>query len=255
MSSSARNFLIKERGATLSEQVIKLLEDRDHCRLRKGMYIPNVNYSVYELVDNAVDQYIAGYGDTINVTIESDGALTVQDFGQGLPVKQSPDVPEMSQAELALSRLQAGGKFEQNGIKSAGLNGVGASCINFLSDYFYVRISKGDKHYGLDFEKGLVVNKLYEADDVTEYYPNGETGTIISLLPDPEIWNEEEIVFDINAIQLRLKQLTYLNPGLTINFIVEDYNGFNINESYIAPEGVKTYVGELIGKKSMLSIV
>lgn len=105
----------------MSEQVIKLLEDRDHCRLRKGMYIPNVNYSVYELVDNAVDQYIAGYGDTINVTIESDGALTVQDFGQGLPVKQSPDVPEMSQAELALSRLQAGGKFEQNGIKSAGL--------------------------------------------------------------------------------------------------------------------------------------
>ena len=105
----------------MSEQVIKLLEDRDHCRLRKGMYIPNVNYSVYELVDNAVDQYIAGYGNIINVTIETDGALTVQDFGQGLPVKPSPDVPEMSQAELALSRLQAGGKFEQNGIKSAGL--------------------------------------------------------------------------------------------------------------------------------------
>ena len=236
----------------MSEQVIKLLEDRDHCRLRKGMYIPNVNYSVYELVDNAVDQYIAGYGNIINVTIEEDGALTVQDYGQGLPIKQSPDVPEMSQAELALSRLQAGGKFEQNGIKSAGLNGVGASCINFLSDYFYVRISKGDKHYGLDFEKGLVVNKLYEADDVAEYYPNGETGTIISLIPDPEIWNEEEIVFDIKAIQLRLKQLTYLNPGLTINFIVDNYNGFNIDESYLAPEGVKTYVGELIGNKSML---
>jgi DNA gyrase/topoisomerase IV subunit B len=85
------------------------------------MYIPNVNYSVYELVDNSVDQYIAGNGDTINIWINSEGVLTVQDFGAGMPIGESQDVPGMSQAELAFSRLQAGGKFEDNGIKSAGL--------------------------------------------------------------------------------------------------------------------------------------
>lgn len=103
------------------EQVVRLLEDRDHCRLRPGMYIPNVNYSVYELVDNAVDQYMIGNGDTINVLIDEDGSLMVQDFGAGLPIGESPDIPGMSQAELALSRLKAGSKFEDNGIKSAGL--------------------------------------------------------------------------------------------------------------------------------------
>ena len=86
-----------------NEQVIRLLEDRDHVRLRPGMYIPDINYSVYELVDNAVDQYMIGNGETINVVIDEDGSLMVQDFGAGLPIGDSPDMPGMSQAELALS--------------------------------------------------------------------------------------------------------------------------------------------------------
>ena len=197
-----------------NEQVIRLLEDRDHCRLRPGMYIPNINYSVYELVDNAVDQYMIGNGNTINVIIDEDGSLMVQDFGAGLPIGPSKDIPEMSQAELALSRLQAGGKFDNNGIKSAGLNGVGASCINFLSEYFYVRISKQGKLYGLDFEQGLIVNQLYELEDEDDEYP--DNGTLIMLRPDNEIWAEIGDTFDIPAIKKRLKQLAYLNPGLTI---------------------------------------
>ena len=233
-----------------NEQVIRLLEDRDHCRLRPGMYIPNINYSVYELVDNAVDQYMIGNGDTINVFIESDGSLMVQDFGAGLPIGPSKDIPEMSQAELALSRLQAGGKFEDNGIKSAGLNGVGASCINFLSEYFYTRISKQGKLYGLDFEQGLVVNQLYEMEDIDNEYP--ENGTLIMLRPDDEIWAEIGNTFDIPAIKKRLKQLTYLNPGLTINFQVEDYNGYNIEETYYFEEGVKSYVEELTANKDLI---
>ncbi len=234
----------------MNEQEIRLLDDRDHCRLRKGMYLPNVNYFVYELVDNAVDQFMAGFGDTINVLIEADGSLMVQDFGQGMPIKESKDVPGMSQAELALSRLQAGGKFEDNGVKSSGLNGVGASCVNFLSEYFLVRISKQGKLYGLDFEKGIVSeNHLYEM-EMTDDYP--ENGTLLMTLPDPEIWLEEEIVYDINAIDRRLKQLAYLNPGLTINFQVDDYNGFNINESYNFPEGVKEYVEELTKAKDLI---
>ena len=233
-----------------NEQVIRLLEDRDHCRLRPGMYIPNINYSVYELVDNAVDQYMIGNGDTINVLIDEDGSLMVQDFGAGLPIGPSQDIPEMSQAELALSRLQAGGKFEDNGIKSAGLNGVGASCINFLSEYFYTRISKQGKLYGLDFEQGLVVNQLYEMEDEDDEYP--ENGTLIMLKPDEEIWAEIGNTFDISAINRRLKQLAYLNPGLTINFQVNDYNGHNIEESYFFEEGVKSYVEELTENKDLI---
>ena len=98
----------------MKEQEIRLLSDRDHCRARKGVYIPNVNYSVYEIVDNAVDQFMLGYGDTIDVLIEEDGSVMVRDYGQGLPIAESKDVPGVSQAELALSRLKAGGKFEDN---------------------------------------------------------------------------------------------------------------------------------------------
>ena len=235
----------------MKEQEIRLLEDRDHCRLRRGMYIPNVNYFVYELVDNCVDQFMAGHGDTINVLIDEDGSLLVQDFGQGLPIAESKDMPEMSQAELALSRLQAGGKFEDNGVKSSGLNGVGASCINFLSEYFYVRISKQGSIYGLDFEQGIVTeDHLYEIDDVDNEFP--QNGTLIITKPDEEIWQGEEIIFDIKAIDTRLKQLTYLNPGLTINFEVNNYNNINIAVTYNYPEGVKSYVEELTANKAPL---
>lgn len=250
MSLNENNAVNTELTVEQKEQVVRLLEDREHCRLRPGMYIPDINYSVYELVDNAVDQYMMGNGDTINVLIDEDGSLMVQDFGAGLPVGESPDVPGMSQAELALSRLQAGTKFEDNGIKSAGLNGVGASCINFLSEYFYVRISKQGKKYGLDFEKGLITNPLYELEDTNNEYP--ENGTLIMLLPDSEIWESIGPNFDINAVNKRLKQLAYLNPGLTINFEVNNYNGINIEESYSFPDGVKSYVEEITSTKDLL---
>jgi DNA gyrase subunit B len=234
----------------MKEQEIRLLEDREHCRIRKGMYIPNVNYFVYELVDNCVDQFMAGYGDTINVLIDEDGSLMVQDFGQGMPIAESKDIKGMSQAELALSRLQAGGKFEDNGVKSSGLNGVGASCINFLSEYFLVRISKLGRLYGLDFSQGIVSeDHLYEM-EMTDEYP--ESGTLIMTIPDPEIWIGEEIIYDINAINSRLKQLAYLNPGLTINFQVNDYNGISKDETYNFPEGVKTYVEDLTANKELI---
>ena len=232
------------------EQEVRLKSDRDHCRLRPGMYIPNVDYSIYELVDNCVDQFMMGNGNVVNVLIESDGSGMVQDFGAGLPIKMSVDVPDMSQAELALSRLKAGTKFEDNTIKSAGLNGVGASCINFLSEYFCVRISKQGKLYGLDFEKGLTVNKLYEMEDEDDEYP--ENGTLIAFKPDAEIWENIGMDYNINAINQRLKQLAYLNPGLTINFQVDNYNGYNIEESYCFEEGVKAYVEELTENKNLI---
>ena len=235
----------------MKEQEIRLLSDRDHCRARKGVYIPNVNYSVYEIVDNAVDQFMLGYGDTIDVLIEEDGSVMVRDYGQGLPIAESKDVLGVSQAELALSRLKAGGKFEDNNaIKSIGVNGMGSSAINFLCEYFLTRISKQGKLYGLDFEQGIVTDDhLYEM-EMTDEYP--ENGTTILLKPDPEIWIGEELNFDINTINRRMKQLAYLNPGLTINFEVDNYNGFNISESYNYPNGIKDYINELTSNKELL---
>ena len=106
----------------MKEQEIRLLEDREHCRLRPGNYIPDINYSVYEILDNAVDQFMAGHGKEIDVLIDEDGSVMVVDRGLGLPIGDSQDMPGTSQAELALSRLKAGGKFDDDsGVKSAGL--------------------------------------------------------------------------------------------------------------------------------------
>ena len=233
------------------EQEIRLLNDRDHCRIRPGMYIPDINYSVYEIVDNAVDQFMAGFGDTIDVLIEEDGTIMVQDYGQGLPIGDSKDMPGTSQAELALSRLKAGGKFDDNSnVKSAGLNGVGSSAINFLSEYFSVRISKNKKLYGLDFVQGIVTDDhLYELEWTDEF---AENGTLIVLKPDNEIWEKIGPTLDIPVIHKRLKQLAYLNPGLTINFQVENYNNYEIAESYYFENGVGDYINELTNNKDLL---
>ena len=216
-----------------------------------GMYIPDINYSVYEIVDNAVDQFMAGFGDTIDVLIEEDGTIMVQDYGQGLPIGDSKDMPGVSQAELALSRLKAGGKFDDtSNVKSAGLNGVGSSAINFLSEYFSVRISKNKKLYGLDFVQGIVTDDhLYELEWTDEF---AENGTLIVLKPDDEIWSSIGSILDISTIHKRLKQLAYLNPGLTINFQVDNYNNYEISESYCFENGVGDYINELTNNKSLL---
>ena len=186
-----------------------------------GMYIPNKDYCVYELVDNGVDILINNENShlyetkLITLNIDTEGIVTVTDSAGALPIREAEDAPGCTVAELCVSRLKAGTKFEE-GVKSAGLNGVGSSAINFLSEYFYVRISKLGKLYGLDFEQGLVVNQLYEMEDEDNEYP--DNGTLIMLRPDDEIWQDIGNTLDIPAINKRLKQLAYLNPGLTINF-------------------------------------
>lgn len=236
------------------QQQIRQLSDRDHVRLRKGMYIPNINYCVYEIVDNSIDEFIAGYGNTIYLKIEPDRTIMVVDEGRGLPIDPSLDDPTKSQAELALGSLKAGGKFgledgEGYDVKTGGLNGVGSSAINFLSEYLSARIYKNGTEYGLDFIKGEVTNQLYEVGPVD---PEGQqTGTLIQLQPDVEIWQDDEDL-DLTAINDRMKQLTYLNPGLTIMVDI-NYDGKVIQETYCHPEGLKTYVEQLSIKRNLLT--
>ena len=172
----------KPVAKTVQADEIRLLEDRAHVRLRPGMYIPNKDYCVYELVDNSVDEFVNGFGSMVELSINEEGEITVKDNGRGLPVADSQDVPGMSQAELALSRLKAGSKFIGE-VRSAGLNGVGSSCINFLSEYFNVTIDQNGKQYYMTFKEGEIQDKLHEIGDSETH------GTLIVCKPDKTIWD------------------------------------------------------------------
>lgn len=240
--------LMMNRGDKLSKTNFKLMEDRDHVRLRPGMYIPNKDYCIYELVDNGVDILVNDKNShlyenkTIYVGIDEEGIVTVSDSAGALPTQESDEMPGYTIAELCMSRLKAGTKFE-DGVKSAGLNGVGASCINFLSEWFYVEIHNGKSVYGMNFKQGIIDKKL-----TVQGRCDGSTNTIIQCKPDPEIWHDKDD-FNIPAINNRLKQICYLNPELTIKVQIS-YNGYDIDEEYNYPEGVKSYVEELIENKS-----
>ena len=230
-----------------SNNRVKVLTDRDHVRLRPGMYIPNINYFVYELVDNSVDAYMEGYGDLILVNINEEGEVSVRDYGPGLPVIPSEQFPDILEGELCMGNLKAGTKFtKDNKRKSAGLNGVGASCINCLSKTFDVEVYKDNKLYTMSFEKGLATKHLSHEGSTKE-----PTGTLIKCIPDKEIWDKLDD-FNINQINSRMKQLAYLNPGLTIEVDI-DYKGHEVHEKYYFPEGIKTYVEELAQNKDELT--
>lgn len=236
----------------MSQPTARKLEDRDHVRLRKGMYIPSINYSIFEAIDNAVDEAAAGYGSDIWLTIYPDRTTTVLDNGRGLPIEPAIDEPDMSVAEMVLSNLKAGTKFgleDSEQAKTGGLNGVGISAINFLSEYLEAIIYKDGKKYGLRFEEGIVTEKLFEIGPIEEGEPT--TGTFIALKPDEEIWKDSDD-YDLVAINNRMKQLTYLNPGLSIHVNI-DYNGVKIEESHYNPEGLVAYLKDISGKSEMIT--
>lgn len=235
----------KVKKTVSSANNFKMLNDRDHVRLRKGVYIPNINYTVYELIDNGMDEHTRGYGNELELSINKDGVVRVRDYGRGLPIEQSEDEPDCTIGELCLSRLRAGTKFESSG-KTGGLNGLGSSAINFLCEYFKVWIIKEDgKNYYMEFEKGLIKEKMHEIDPIYD-----KSGTIIECLPDPEMWKDLDD-FNINEINNRMKQLCYLNPGVKITVDIE-YDNHNIHEIYDFPEGVKTYIEDLTVNSEMV---
>ena len=230
----------------------KLLDDREHVRLRSGMYIPNKDYCIYELIDNGVDILVNDNNSylyskkEITVKIDKEGIITVTDSAGALPTEESDEVPGCTIAELCMSRLKAGTKFEE-GVKSAGLNGVGASCINFLSEWFNVEIYKDGVVYSMAFKQGLITEKLHIADELQH---DDFRMTLVQCKPDPEIWNNKDD-FNIPSINSRMKQICYLNPELTIKVDIE-YGDYDIHEIYNYPEGVKAYVEELTVNKESI---
>ena len=224
---------------------IAVLEGLEAVRKRPGMYIGStsrkgLNHLIYEIVDNAVDEHLAGYCSEISVTLEKDGSCTVTDNGRGIPVDMhEKGVPA---ERLVFTTLHAGGKFDNSAYKtSGGLHGVGSSVVNALSTWMEVRISRdGFVHFDR-YETGNPVTEL-ENGMLPRLGRTRETGSSIRFLPDPEIF--EKTRFSATEVKSRLHETAYLNPSLTIHF--SDLRGETPEIlTYHEPEGIVGYIRDL----------
>ena len=230
---------------TYDASSISVLEGLEAVRKRPGMYIGSVsrkglNHLIYEIVDNSVDEHLAGVCDTIRVTLEADGSCTVEDNGRGIPVGMHKK--GVSAARVGFSTLHAGGKFDNAAYKtSGGLHGVGSSVVNALSTYMDVEISRDGYVHHDRYERGVptveLVNGLLPTIGKTK-----KTGTKINFLPDPEIF--EKTRFKEDEVKSRLHETAYLNPALTI--IYEDRRGEEVEHiEYHEPDGIIGFVKEM----------
>ena len=230
---------------TYDASSISVLEGLEAVRKRPGMYIGSVsrkglNHLIYEIVDNSVDEHLAGVCDTIRVTLEADGSCTVEDNGRGIPVGMHKK--GVSAARVVFSTLHAGGKFDNAAYKtSGGLHGVGSSVVNALSTYMDVEISRDGYVHHDRYERGVptveLINGLLPTIGKTK-----KTGTKINFLPDPEIF--EKTRFKEDEVKSRLHETAYLNPALTI--IYEDKRGEETEHiEYHEPDGIIGFVKEM----------
>ncbi len=230
---------------TYDASSISVLEGLEAVRVRPGMYIGStgrkgLNHLIYEIVDNSVDEHLAGFCSEISVILEADGSCTVRDNGRGIPVGMHEK--GMSAERLVFTTLHAGGKFDNAAYKtSGGLHGVGSSVVNALSQYMDVQISREGFVHHDHFERGIPTIEL-EDGLLPTIGRTKETGTCINFLPDDEIF--ENIVFSSNELKSRLHETAYLNPELTIYF--EDRRAGKEEEvTYHEPEGIVGFVREL----------
>lgn len=240
------------KKSTYSAENISVLEGLEAVRKRPGMYIGSVsrkglNHLIYEIVDNAVDEHLAGYCDFIHVTLEKDGSCTVDDNGRGIPVDMhAKGVPA---ERLVFTTLHAGGKFDDSVYKtSGGLHGVGSSVVNALSTYLDIKIRIGGQIHHDYYEQGIP--KMELVDGLLPVIGKCKnTGTCVNFLPDPEIF--EKTRFAAAEVKSRLHETAYLNPKLHILF--EDLRD-EVKESieYYEPDGIIGFVKELNKKTEVI---
>ena len=237
---------------TYDADSISVLEGLEAVRKRPGMYIGSVstkglNHLIYEIVDNAVDEHLAGFCTKIEVTLEKDGSATVVDNGRGIPVDMHQK--GVSAARLVFTTLHAGGKFDDSAYKtSGGLHGVGSSVVNALSVYMDVKISRDGYIHHDRYERGVPTVEL-EDGLLPKIGKTRKTGTEVNFLPDGEIF--EKTWFRAEEVKSRLHETAYLNPALTIVF--EDKRQDKAEKiTYHEPEGIIGYIQDLNQKKEAL---
>jgi DNA gyrase subunit B len=198
------------------EQNIQILEGLEAVRVRPGMYIGatdqrGLHHLITEVVDNSVDEVMAGYADTVKIIIHADSSVTIEDNGRGIPIEEHHQRPGLSTLEVVMTILHAGGKFGGGGYQiSSGLHGVGVSVVNALSEWCQVDVKRDGILYRQRYERGIAVTPLEEVDLIEE----DDSGTITSFLPDLEVMETRDYNFDILA--QRFREMAYLNRGMTI---------------------------------------
>jgi len=231
---------------------ITVLEGLEPVRKRPGMYIGStgpsgLHHLIRELVDNSVDEAMAGFCTRIDVTVLANGSCRVSDDGRGIPVDEHPQYPGQSAAEIVLTTLHAGGKFGGGGYKvSGGLHGVGVSIVNALSTELILEVDLNGNHYQMTFKNG---GKPQGKLKVTGPAPRGRTGTSITFTPDPSIFDDVE--FRAQTITERLQIMAFLNRGLEIRFI-DERAGRQSKETYKYNGGIVDYVRHLNNTKESL---
>ena len=236
-----------------SADSIQALEGMEHVRMRPSMYIGDVgvrglHHLVYEVVDNSIDEAMAGHCDRIDVIINEDNSITTKDNGRGIPVDLHKK-EGVSALEVVMTKIGAGGKFDKDSYKvSGGLHGVGVSCVNALSSHLKATVYRDGKIWEQEYERGKT---LYPVKSVGE---SSETGTIVTFIPDNTIFTQTT-EYSYETLANRMRELSYLNKGVTITLTDKrrkDEKGEFISETFHSDEGLKEFIKFLDGTREPL---
>ena len=244
---------MSEEKKQYSADSIQALEGMEHVRMRPSMYIGDVgvrglHHLVYEVVDNSIDEALAGHCNNITVTINQDNSITVEDDGRGIPV----DIHKkegISALEVVMTKIGAGGKFDKDSYKvSGGLHGVGVSCVNALSEHLKAVVHRDGKIWEQEYERGKTLYPVKAVGDTDK------RGTVVTFKPDPQIF-QQTLEYNYDTLASRLRELAYLNKGITIHLIDQratKEDGSFEGETFHSEEGLKEFIKFLDGNREPL---